>query len=347
VPNETIKPRLLWLFHALLLPLLFLAPSTANAQATVTAIKQRGVLNCGVDSGIPGFAFQNKNGEWVGFDVDYCRALAAAVLGDPEKVKYVPTTVKARFTILQSGEIDILIRDSSLTYGRNTQLGLQEVVVNFFAGQGFMVRKSLGAKKLTDLNGGTICAVTGASSELLIADYGRQHNVKIDTLLFETTEEAFAALQAGRCDGYTDDTGSLAAARSTMKTPTDWEVLDDVIVAEPLGLHTRQGDENWENIAKWLHFALLSAEEHGITQANVDDMVASSTDPLVRRLLGVEDDFGKPIGLDKKWIRNAIKAAGNYGEIYDRWFGPKALDLPRGLNNQWNKGGLQIAWPWQ
>jgi general L-amino acid transport system substrate-binding protein len=181
----------------------------------------------------------------------------------------------------------------------------------------------------------------------LIADYARQHNVKIDTLLFETTEEAFAALQAGRCDGYTDDTGSLAAARSTMKTPTDWEVIDDVIDAQPLGLHVRQGDQNWATIGKWLHFAFLIAEQKGITQANVDDMAVNSKDPFVRRLLGVDGDYGKPLGLDKDWIRKAIKASGNYGEIYDRWFGPKALDLPRGLNNPWNKGGLQISWAWQ
>jgi general L-amino acid transport system substrate-binding protein len=333
---------------ALLLAAVFswAAPS-AHAEATVAAIRQRGALNCGVDAGIPGFAFQDKNGKWNGFDVDYCRALAAAVLGDAEKVKYVGTAVKTRFTVLQSGEIDILIRDSTVTFGRNTQLGLQEVVVNFYAGQGFMVRKSLNATHLPDLNGGTICAVTGASSELLIADYARVHGIKLDTLLFEKTEEAFAALESGRCDAYTDDTGSIAAARSTMKNPADWGILNEVISTEPLGIHTRQGDENWENIAKWMHFALLTAEELGVTKANVDEMAKNSKDPTVRRLLGVEDDFGKMIGLDSKWVYNAIKAVGNYGEIYDAYFGPKALGLPRGQNNLASKGGLQVAWPYR
>ena len=175
----------------------------------------------------------------------------------------------------------------------------------------------------------------------------RAHSVKIDTLIFETTEEAFAALQAGRCDAYTDDTGSLAAARSTMQTPSDWDIMDDVINPSPLGLHVRQGDENWVIITRWLHFAFLIAEQKGLTQANVDDMATNSTDPFVRRLLGVDGDYGKPLGLDKDWVRRVIKTAGNYAEIYDRWFGPKALDLPRGMNKQWDKGGLHMSWAWQ
>ena len=322
------------------------APS-ASAQATVAAIKQRGTLNCGVDAGIPGFAYQDKDGKWIGFDVDYCRALAAAILGDPEKVKYVGTTTKVRFTMLQAGEFDILIRDSTLTFTRNTQLGLDELVVNFYAGQGFMVRKSLGAKKVADLNGATICTITGATLELNIADHARSHGVKIDTLLFEKTEEAFAAAESGRCDGYTDDSGSLAAARSTMKNPADWDILEELISKEPLGLHVRHGDQNWSIIAKWMHYALLTAEELGVTKANVDDMRKGSQDPFIRRLLGEEGDFGKLLGLDNKWAYNAIKSVGNYGEIYEAHFGAKGLALPRGLNNQWTKGGLQYALPFR
>ena len=319
----------------------------AQAQSVVAAIKQRGMLNCGTDTGIPGFAYQDKAGKWIGFDVDYCRALAVAVLGDANKVKYVPTTASVRFTVLQSGEVDVLIRNSTQTFIRNTQLGLQTVAVNFYAGQGFMVRKSLNAKAVKDLDGSTICTVTGATLELNIADYARSANVKIGTLLFEKTEEAFAAAEAGRCDGYTDDTGSLAAARSTMKNPNDWEVLAEVISKEPLGIYVRQGDENWALIGKWMHFALLTAEELGITKANADEMAKTSKDPFVRRLLGLEGDFGKLLGLDNAWALNAIKVVGNYGEVYDEHFGPKALALPRGQNNLWTKGGLQYALPFR
>lgn len=323
------------------------AQSSAQAQSVVAAIKQRGMLNCGTDTGIPGFAYQDKAGKWIGFDIDYCRALAIAVLGDGNKVKYVPTTASVRFTVLQSGEIDVLIRNSTQTFIRNTQLGLQTVAVNFYAGQGFMVRKSLNAKAVKDLDGSTICTVTGATLELNIADYARSANVKIGTLLFEKTEEAFAAAEAGRCDGYTDDTGSLAAARSTMKNPNDWEVLGEVISKEPLGVYVRQGDENWALIGKWMHYALLTAEELGITKANVDEMAKTSKDPFVRRLLGLEGDYGKLLGIDNAWALNAIKVVGNYGEIYDEHFGPKALALPRGQNNLWTKGGLQYALPFR
>lgn len=316
----------------------------AHAQATVAAIKQRGTLNCGVDSGIPGFAYQDKAGKWIGFDVDYCRALAAAVLGDSEKVKYVGTTAKVRFTVLQGGEIDVLIRDSTLTYTRNTQLGLDGTAINFYAGQGFMVRKKLNAKKIVDLNGSTQCMVTGATLELNVADYARSKGVKIESLLFEKTEEAMAAAEAGRCDGYSDDTGSLAAARSTMKVPDDWEILAEVISKEPLGIHVRQGDQNWSIITKWMHHMLVNAEELGVTKANLDEMLKSN-DPAIRRMLGVEGDFGKLVGLDNKWIYNAVKAVGNYGEIYDTHFGPKALGLPRGQNDLWTRGGLQYGLP--
>ena len=323
------------------------ASSPANAQATLAAIKQRGSLNCGVDTGIPGFAYQDKAGKWLGFDVDYCRAIAAAVLNDPEKVKYVPTTAKVRFTVLQNGEIDVLIRDSTLTYTRNWELKLGENVVTFYTGQAFMVKKSLNAKAVKDLNGATICMVTGATLELNIADYARSHNVKIDSLLFDRVEEAFAATESGRCDGYTDDGGSVAAARSTMKNPKDWDIIDEVISKEPLGIHTRQGDEQWSNFTKWLHMALLTAEESGITKANAEQMAKSSNDPFVRRLLGEEGDFGKMMGLDNQWALRAIKVAGNYGELYEQHFGANGLGLPRGLNKLWDKGGLQYALPFR
>lgn len=311
---------------------------------TVEAIKKRGTLNCGIDTGVPGFAAQDASGTWKGIDIDYCRALAAAVLGDPAKIKYTPTTAAARFTVLQSGEIDVLIRDSTLTFTRSTALGLDQVAVNFYAGQGFLVRKALGVAKAADLQGATICTVTGATLELNIADFARSTGAKIGTLLFDKAEEAIAAMEAGRCDGYTDDSGSLAGMRSTLKVPADWMVLPDLISKEPLGIHIRSGDARWQKIVFWLDTALKSAEEFGVTKANADQM-KSSKDPFILRLLGVEGDFGKMLGLDNDWALRAIKVAGNYGELYDTHFGPKALDLPRGMNNLYNKGGMHYTLP--
>ena len=313
---------------------------------TVETIKKRGQLACGVDTGIPGFAFQDSAGAWHGFDVDYCRAIAAAVIGDASKVRYVPTTTPARFTILQSGEIDLLVRDSTLTMTRSLQLHLAEVAINFYAGQGFLVSKKLGVSKIDELDGATICTLTGATLELNIADFARAHGTKIGTLLFEKSDEAIAAMEAGRCDGYTDDTGSLAAVRSTLKVPADWVVLEGVISKEPLGIHARASDINWVNILYWVDTALKTAEELGVTKANIDEKKAG-TDPMIKRLLGVEGGFGEMMGLDPAWSYRAIKAAGNYGEIYDEFFGPKALDLARGQNKLWKDGGLVYTLPFR
>ena len=311
---------------------------------TVDAIKKRGALNCGIDTGVPGFAAQDNSGTWKGLDIDYCRAIAAAVLGDASKVKFVPTTAAARFTVLQAGEIDVLIRDSTLTFSRSAQLGLDEVAVNFYAGQGFLVRKSIGVTKAADLQGATICVITGATLELNIADFARSTGAKIGTLLFEKPDEAVAAMEAGRCDGYTDDTGSLAGMRSTLKKPDDWFVMPELISKEPLGLHARSGDPRWQKILFWLDNALKSAEEFGVTQANADQMKASK-DPFILRLLGVEGETGKALGLEEAWAFRAIKTVGNYGEMYERHFGPKALNLPRGQNNLYTKGGLHYPLP--
>jgi general L-amino acid transport system substrate-binding protein len=325
---------------------------TASAQGqaggpTVAAIKQRGELVCGVDTGIPGFAFQDNAGKWQGFDIAYCRAIAAAVLGDAEKVKYVPTTAKVRFTVLQSGEIDVLIRDSTLTFSRDVQLGLNEIAVTLYAGQAFMVRKSLNVGSLKELDGATICMLTGATLELNLADYNKRNGINVGSLLFDKVDEAFAAAEAGRCDGYSDDSGSVAAARSTMQNPDDWVILPELISKEPLGIHARDGDEGWAQVLRWTHYALLSAEEYGVTQANIDEMKASATDPIVRRLLGVEGDFGQLLGLDNDWSYRAIKTGGNYGELYERYFGGQGLGLPRGLNRLYTDGGLQYALPFR
>ena len=313
--------------------------------ATLDAVKKRGQLVCGVDTGIPGFAYQDSSGKWQGLDIAYCQAIATAVLRDPTKVKYVGTTSKVRFSVLQSGEIDVLIRDSTHTLTRNTELGLAHGALNFFTGEAFMVKKALNVSHATELNGATICVLTGTTLELNIADYGRANNIKINTLLFEKPEEAFAAAEAGRCDGYTDDGGSVAAARSTMKNPKDWIILPEAISREFLGSYTRQGDERWNILVRWVHYAMLEAEVLGITKANVDKIKAETKDPETRSFLGLEANFGKLLGVDNDWGYNIVKAVGNYGENYDTYFGP--LELPRGWNSLYNKGGLQYPLPWR
>ncbi|HKF71418.1 MAG TPA: amino acid ABC transporter substrate-binding protein [Stellaceae bacterium] len=312
---------------------------------TMDAIKKRGELICGVDTGIPGFAFQDSAGKWAGLDIAYCRALATAVLGSADKVKFIGTTSKVRFSVLQSGEIDVLIRDSTLTLTRNTELGLAHGANNFFTGEAFMVKKSLNVAHAKELNGATICVLTGTTLELNIADYGRANNIKINTLLFERPEEAFAAAEAGRCDGYTDDGGSVAAARSSMKKPDDWVILPELISREFLGSYTRQGDERWNILVRWTHMAMLEAEVLGITQKNVDEIKKTATNPEVRGFLGLEENFGKKLGVDNDWAYRIVKEVGNYGENYDKYFGP--LQLPRGWNELYTKGGLQYPLPWR
>ena len=324
------------------------APARADVTSpTLDAVKKRGELICGIDTGIPGYAFQDSAGEWQGLDVAYCRAIADAVLGSPTKVKFIPLTAKVRFSVLKSGEIDVLIRDSEHSFKRNTELGLEEPAVNFFTAQTFMVRKSLGVQHVKDLNGATICVETGTTLETNIADYNRANGIKINTLLFEKPEEAFAAAESGRCDGYTDDGGSVAAARSTMKKPGDWIFLPETIGGlEPLGSLTRQGDEAWTRLVKWVHYAMLEAEVLGITKANAAEKAKDPTDPDVRRFFGMEGDFGKLLGVDNGWSGRIAKDIGNYGEVYDATFGDKGLGLPRGMNNLYSKGGMQGLPTW-
>lgn len=317
---------------------------------TMDAIKARGQLICGVDTGIPGYAFQDSAGKWQGLDIAYCRAIADAVLGSPDKVKFIGTTAKERFSVLASGEIDVLIRDSEFSFIRDTQLNLREPAVNFFTGQTFMVKKSLGVQHTKDLNGATICLITGATLETNIADYNRANNIKINTLLFDRPEEAFAAADAGRCDGYTDDGGSVAAARSTMKNPNDWMFLPETIGGlEPLGSFTRSGDENWTRLVKWVHYAMLEAEVLGITKANAQqmaDQAKTGSDPDLRRYFGYEGNFGKLLGVDDGWSYRIVKDVGNYGEVYEATFGKGGLGLPRGMNALYRDGGLQTLPTW-
>jgi general L-amino acid transport system substrate-binding protein len=319
------------------------APARADVTSpTLDAVKKRGELICGIDTGIPGYAYQDSTGKWQGLDVAYCRALADAILGSPDKVKFIGTTSKERFSVLKSGEIDVLIRDSEQNFKRNTDLGLDEPATNFYTGQTFMVRKSLNVAHLKELNGATICVLTGTTLETNIADYNRANNIQIKTLLFEKPEQAFAAADSGRCDGYTDDGGSVAAARSTMKKPDDWMFMPETIGGlQPLGSFTRQGDEAWTRLVKWVHFAMLEAEVLGVTKANVADKCKSPTDPDIRRLCGLEGDFGKLLGVDNGWSMRIVRDVGNYGEIYDATFGPGGLGLPRGMNSLFDHGGLQ------
>ena len=324
--------------------------NAAQAQVnspTLDAVKKRGQLICGIDTGIPGYAFQDSSGEWQGLDVSLCRAIADAVLGSPTKVKFIGLTSKERFSVLKSGEIDVLIRDSEQSFTRNTSLGLDEPAVNLYTGQTFMVRKALGVAHLKELTGATICVLTGTTLETNIADYNRANNLQIKTLLFERPEEAFAAAEAGRCDGYTDDGGSVAAARSTMKKPDDWMFMPETIGGlQPIGPLTRQGDEAWTRLVKWTHYAMLEAEVLGLTKANADEMSKNPTDPDVRRYFGLEGDFGKLLGVDNEWSKRILKDIGSYAEVYDATFGPKGLGLPRGMNNLYDKGGLQTLPTW-
>jgi general L-amino acid transport system substrate-binding protein len=323
------------------------ASGSALAQAkTLDAIKARGALNCGVNVGLAGFAQPDDKGNWTGFDVDYCKAVAAAVFGDAKKIKYVPTTAKERFTALQSGEIDVLIRNTTWTLARDSSLGLAFTGVNYYDGQGLMVKKSLGVKSGKELNGATVCVQTGTTTELNLADFFRTNKMEYKPVVFEKADEILQAYQAGRCDVYTTDASGLYAQRLQMQNPDEHIVLPEIISKEPLGPSVRQGDSQWFTIVRWVHYALLTAEEFGVTQANVDEMAAKSTNPDVKRLLGKEGDYGKGMGLDNDWAVKIIKAVGNYGEIFSRNIGDGSrIKIARGLNAQWTQGGLQYAPP--
>ncbi len=322
-----------------------LASAALAQQKTLDIVKARGSLTCGVGTGTPGFAFPDDKGNWSGLDVDYCRAMAAAIFNDPKKVNFKPTTAKERFTALQSGEIDVLSRTTTWTMSRDSAMGLAFTGVTYYDGQGLMVPTKLGVKSAKELNGASVCVATGTTTELNLADYFRQNNMTYKPVVFEKVDEVNAAYEAGRCDVYTTDQSGLYAQRLRLKNPADHVVLPEIISKEPLGPSVRQGDFQWFTISKWVYFALLNAEEAGITSKNVDEML-KSTNPDVRRILGVEGEFGKSIGLDNDWVVKIIKGVGNYGEIYERNVGPDTpLKIARGVNNLWSKGGLQYAPP--
>jgi len=318
----------------------------AHAGKTLDGIKARGQVVCGVHTGLAGFSAADSSGKWAGLDVDVCRAIAAAVLGDGEKVKYVPLPAQARFTALQSGEIDVLSRNTTFTLTRDASLGLNQTAVTYYAGQGFMVPTKSKIKSAKQLKGQTVCVQSGTTTEKNLTDYSKANGLNVKPVVFEKLEAVEGAYFSGRCIAYTTDASGLASVRNkSAKNPADHIILPEIISKEPLGPLVRRGDDEWFAIVKWVIYGLMEAEEYGIAQANVDSM-KSSTDPVVGRILGTTEDTGKLLGLDKEWLARAIKTTGNYGEIFERNVGPKSpLQLPRGLNNQWNKGGLMYAYP--
>ncbi|HEV7252642.1 MAG TPA: amino acid ABC transporter substrate-binding protein [Mesorhizobium sp.] len=321
----------------------------AAGAATLDDVKAKGFVQCGVNTSLAGFSAPNDQGDWTGFDVDYCRAIAAAIFGDPTKVRFTPTNAKERFTALQSGEIDVLARNTTWTINRDTALGFNFAGVNYYDGQGFMINKA----KIPDvtsalqLNGASVCVQSGTTTELNLADYFRANNMEYSPVVFEKVEEVNAAYDSGRCDAYTTDQSGLYSIRLQLSAPDDHVVLPEIISKEPLGPAVRQGDDQWYDIVKWTHFALLNAEELGITQANVEEM-KNSENPEIRRVLGTEADtkIGTDLGLTNDWVVNVIKAVGNYGEIFERNVGSGSpLKIARGINAQWSKGGIQYAPP--
>lgn len=323
--------------------IIFAGAFSAHA-GTLDTIKARGSLVCGSNPGLAGFALPDSQGLYKGLDVDECRALAAAIFGDPSKVKYLPLNAKDRPTILASGEIDVLIRNTTWTMSREIA-GMFFTGVNYYDGQGFMIRKKLGVTSATKLDGASVCVQQGTTTELNVADYFRAHNMKFEPVVFATDDETVKAYDSGRCDVYTTDASGLYAERLKLAAPDDHVVLPEIISKEPLGPSVRKDDLNWFEIVQWTHFALVTAEELGVTQANVDEM-RKSPNPDIRRLLGVEGDFGKSLGLTNDWAYNIIKAVGNYGESFERNVGMGSpIKIARGLNALWNKGGLQYSPP--
>ncbi len=316
----------------------------ASAQ-TLKTIKDRGMLSCGVSQGLPGFSTPDDKGNWTGLDVDICRAIAAAVFNDPAKIKFVPLSAKDRFTALQSGEIDVLSRNTTWTVSRDTSLGANFTGVTYYDGQGFMVKKSLKVNSALELNSASVCVQTGTTTEQNLADYFKGNNMKYEVIAFGTNDETVKAYESGRCDVFTTDVSGLYADRLKLANPADHVVLPEVISKEPLGPMVRHGDDQWFDIVKWTLFAMVTAEELGITQKNADEM-AKSDKPEMKRVFGTDGNLGEQLGLTKDWVSRIVKAVGNYGESFDRNVGAGSkLGIARGLNQLWNKGGLQYAPP--
>jgi len=326
---------------------LVVAAGAASA-ATLDDVKARGTLKCGVNTGFAGFAFPDASGNWQGFDVALCKAVAAAVLGDPTKVEYVPTTGETRFTALTSGEIDYLSRNTTWTFTRDVDLKFTFGGVTYYDGQGFMVSKDLGVASATELDGATVCIQTGTTTELNLADFFKTNGMTYQPVPIQSNAEADQQFQAGACDAYTTDASGLAASRATYEDPENWIILPEIISKEPLGPLVRQGDDQWADILRWTVNALVAAEEYGVTAANAEEIAKTTENPEIKRLLGAEGDLGAMLGLDKDWAVRAIQARGNYGEIFAANIGEgTASNIARGLNAQWTDGGLIFSPPFR
>ncbi|MBR0671626.1 amino acid ABC transporter substrate-binding protein [Neoroseomonas soli] len=331
---------------AIALPAAAQQQPAAPASSTIDAIRARGTLVCGVNTGLAGFAQPDSQGVWRGFDVDYCRAVAAALLGDANKVRYVPATAQARFTALQSGEVDILARNTTWTLSRDTSLGFDFAAITFFDGQGFMVKRSLGVNNAAQLDGATICVQPGTTTEQNLTDWARANRIRFTPVVIERLEDNINAYLAGRCDAYTTDVSGLAATRAVQANPNDHVILPEVISKEPLGPLVRHGDQRFADLVRWVHFGLVGAEELGITTANVQEMAASDARPEVQRMLGRNGDLGRMLGVDNAWMVNVIRSVGNYGEVFARNLTP--IGIQRGPNALWTTpGGLQYAPPFR
>jgi general L-amino acid transport system substrate-binding protein len=321
-----------------------LSAQSATAQ-TLKTVKDRGMLSCGVSQGLPGFSSPDDKGTWTGLDVDVCRAIAATIFNDPTKVKFVPLSAKDRFTALQSGEIDVLSRNTTWTLSRDTTLGANFTGVTYYDGQGFIVKKSLKVNSALELNSASVCVQTGTTTEQNLADYFKGNNMKYEVIAFGTADEAVKAYESGRCDVFTTDVSGLYAERLKLANPADHVVLPEVISKEPLGPMVRHGDDQWFDLVKWVLFAMINAEELGITQKNIDEM-AKSDKPELKRAFGTDGNLGEQLGLTKDWVIRIVKAVGNYGEAFDRNVGGGSkLGIARGLNQLWTKGGIQYAPP--
>lgn len=318
---------------------------SAKAKTTLEAVKARGALSCGVTQGLPGFSAPDDKGNWTGLDVDICRAIAAVVFNDPDKVKFVPLSAKDRFIALQSGEIDVLSRDTTWTLSRDTSLGANFTGVTYYDGQGFLIRKSLKVNSALELNSASVCVQTGTTNEQNLADYFKSNKMKYEVIAFSTADETIKAYESGRCDVFTSDISQLYAQRLKLLNPADHAVLPEVISKEPHATMVRHGDDQWFDLVKWTLFAMINAEELGITRKNVDEM-ARSENPELKRIFGTDGNFGEQLGVTKDWVSRIIKAVGNYGESFDRNVGAGSpLGIARGLNKLWNQGGIMYAPP--